>query len=124
MAKKNTGRRRRRPRRPPRVVNVLGAKSFFRVLQTTRKSQTATMTLPPGEESGPKSNEHPGSDQILLVLKGTIAAEVGSKRSSLKRGDVIVVPAGVPHRFVNNGKGPAVTFNVYAPPAYDADEAM
>ena len=105
-------------------MNVLNAKSLFRVLQTTRKSQTATMTLPPGAESGPKGNDHPGSDQILLVLKGTLSAEVGPKRSDLKRGDVIVVPAGVPHRFVNNGKTPAVTFNVYAPPAYDEDEAM
>ena len=31
------------------------------------------------------------------------------------------IPAGVKHRFVNRAKKPAVTFNVYSPPAYPAD---
>jgi mannose-6-phosphate isomerase-like protein (cupin superfamily) len=119
--KRKTARTRRRER-TPKVANVRHATAFFKVLQTTRKSQTATMTLGPGQESGPKSNEHPGSDQVLLVMKGKLASEVGEARHLLKRGDVVVVPAGVPHRFVNRGKGPAVTFNVYTPPAYDPDE--
>jgi mannose-6-phosphate isomerase-like protein (cupin superfamily) len=44
--------------------------------------------------------------------------EIGDKRPSLKEGDVIIIPAGTKHRFVNNGRKPAVTFNVYSPPAY------
>ena len=34
--------------------------------------------------------------------------------------DVLVIPAGVKHRFTNRGNKPAVTFNVYSPPAYPA----
>ena len=44
----------------------------------------------------------------------------GWRRDSLKKGDVIIIPAGVKHRFTNPGRTPAVTFNVYAPPAYPA----
>ena len=93
--------------------------TFFEVLQTSRQSQTAGMTLKPGEESGPKGNDHPKCEQVLLVLEGEVVAQVGDERRTLKAGDVVVVPAGASHRFVNEGKAPAFTFNVYAPPAYE-----
>ena len=108
------------------VTNVRRAKGkFFRVLQTAKRSQTAVMTLKPGEESGPKANEHPKSEQVLLVLEGEVQAEVGrARRRTLKAGDAVLVPRGTAHRFVNKGERPALTFNVYAPPAYDPDESQ
>lgn len=33
---------------------------------------------------------------------------------------MIIIPAGVKHRFTNVADKPAVTFNVYSPPAYRA----
>ena len=36
----------------------------------------------------------------------------------IKKGDVLLIPAGTPHRFTNEAGKPAVTFNVYAPPEY------
>lgn len=104
------------------VENVLGRRSFFEVLQTVGGAQTATMRLKPGESSGPKSNEHPKSVQVLLVLSGEVVAEIGPGRRTLHRGDCVVVPAGVAHRFTNTGAKAALTFNVYAPPAYDPGE--
>jgi mannose-6-phosphate isomerase-like protein (cupin superfamily) len=59
---------------------------------------------------------------VLLVLRGSVFAEEGRTKRTLKAGDAVLVPAGAAHRFSNRGKTPAVTFNVYAPPAYDADE--
>ncbi len=103
-------------------ANVLRSRSFFKVLQTSRKSQTALMTLKPGQRSGPKGNEHPKSEQVLLVLQGSVVAEIRNQKTTLKRGDAVIVPAGASHRFVNRGKSTTVTFNVYAPPAYDEDE--
>ena len=32
--------------------------------------------------------------------------------------DVVIVPAGAQHKFTNPSKARAVTFSVYAPPAY------
>ena len=37
---------------------------------------------------------------------------------SLKKGDVLLIRAGIPHHFENPGRACAVTFNVYAPPGY------
>ncbi|MBV8150507.1 MAG: cupin domain-containing protein [Candidatus Eremiobacteraeota bacterium] len=98
--------------------NIKGNRAFFSVLQTAERTQTAMMTLAPGQASGPKDNDHPQSEQVLLLLSGRLSAEIGDERAMLVEGDVVVVPTRIPHRFVNESNEPAVTFNVYGPPAY------
>jgi mannose-6-phosphate isomerase-like protein (cupin superfamily) len=100
------------------VTNISEAKDWFEVLQTGERSQTAMMTLAPGDATGDKAEAHEKSDQVLLMLDGELTGEVGDERPHLKKGDVIIIPAGVKHRFVNRARKPAVTFNVYSPPAY------
>ena len=100
------------------LSNVDNAKDWFEVLQTTERSKTAMMTLKPGDETGSKAEAHEKSDQVLLMLDGELSGEVGNERQSLKKDDVIIIPAGTKHRFVNRGTKPAITFNVYSPPAY------
>ena len=102
------------------VANISDAKDWFDVLQTGERSQTALMTLAPGDATGDKAEAHEKSDQVLLMLEGELTGEVGDERPHLKKGDVIIIPAGLKHRFVNRAKKPAVTFNVYSPPAYPA----
>jgi mannose-6-phosphate isomerase-like protein (cupin superfamily) len=103
-------------------ANINDAPTWFAVLQTAERSQIATMRLAPEKSSGPKGNEHPNSEQILYVVNGEILAEVGEESALLRSGDGIIVPRGIAHKFSNLSASPAVTFNVYAPPAYDADE--
>jgi len=103
------------------VTNIDKANEWFEVLQTGERSQTAMMTLASGDATGAKAEVHEKSDQVLLILDGELTGEVGDEHPSLKKGDVIIIPAGVKHRFVNRAAMPAVTFNVYAPPAYPAD---
>ena len=98
--------------------NILKSTSFFDVLETAERSQTAVMYLGPGEESGPKQNEHPHSEQVLYVVEGEVEAEVGDERRTLRAGDSVIVRTETPHRFSNRSERPALTFNVYAPPAY------
>jgi len=77
--------------------NAFKQQDFFSVLETCDESQIATMILQPGQWSGKKENEHPASEQTLLV---------------------VVVPRGIAYRFGNTSDKVARTFNVYAPPAY------
>ena len=100
------------------VMNIDEAKEWFQVFQTSDRSQTAMMTLAPGDSTGATAEAHKDSDQVLLLLEGKLTGRVGNARPKLKKGDVIVIPAGVKHRFTNRAGEPAVTFNVYAPPAY------
>ena len=72
------------------VVDTLAHRGrFFRVLQQTSRSQTAVMTIAPGEDAGPEE-EHAG-DQVIYVVEGEA-----------------LVPGTQPLFFVT----------IYAPPAY------
>jgi mannose-6-phosphate isomerase-like protein (cupin superfamily) len=96
---------------------------WFKVLQTTSRSQTALMNLAPGKTSGDKAEAHPKSDQILVVLDGEVMAEIGEEHAKMHAGDMVVIPAGVHHRFRNVAKKPVRTVSVYAPPAYPPAES-
>jgi mannose-6-phosphate isomerase-like protein (cupin superfamily) len=98
--------------------NVLQTRDAFSVIDTTGSVQTATMRLRRGEESGPFGNDHSRSAQVLLVVTGAVRAEIGEKRFRMEAGDSVVVEKGLEHRFVGDSDEDAVTFNVYAPPAY------
>jgi mannose-6-phosphate isomerase-like protein (cupin superfamily) len=104
------------------ISNVHEAKEWFEVLQTTKRTQIAVMTLSAGGHSSEEMNTHENSDQVLLVLEGELVAEVGGKKRNMRKGDACIVPAGTPHRFDNKGPGDALTFNVYSPPEYAPDE--
>jgi mannose-1-phosphate guanylyltransferase/mannose-6-phosphate isomerase len=104
------------------VSNIRDVESWFEVLHTTEKSQTAVMTLKPRGESSEEMNVHQKSDQVVLVVKGEIEAEIGETKRKLKTGDTCIIPAGTPHRLNNPGDQPATTFNVYTPPEYSRDE--
>ena len=90
----------------------------FRVLQTAELSQTAIMTLEPGEASGPKENEHAQSEQTLYLTEGELHAEIGDRSFTMRAGDSAIVARNQAHKFTNRSQKRAVTFNVYAPPAY------
>lgn len=98
--------------------NIGDARSSFAVLENGANLQTAVMMLEPGDESGEFGNEHPASEQVLYVVEGSVEAEIGDDKFSMKPGDSAIVPCNAPHRFVNRSKQRAVTFNVYSPKAY------
>lgn len=104
------------------ISNIHEVKKGFQVLHTTMQSQTAVMILAAGKKSSEEMNTHEKSDQVLLLLEGELHGYVNDEKRILKKGDVCVVPAGTPHRFENQGNRQAVTFNVYSPPEYAADE--
>ena len=89
---------------------------FFEVLQQTARSQTAVMTIAPGEDGGPEE-EHAG-DQIVYVLEGQAEMRVGSERFVAGPGALVLVPAGVRHHARNPGTTPLFFLTVYAPPVY------
>lgn len=100
------------------LTNVRKTESWFSVLQTAELSQSAVMVIGPGEASGPKENEHPASEQVLYVIEGELCAEIGDRSFIMRAGDSTIVRRDMPHRFINRSPQPALTLNVYTPPAY------
>ena len=94
---------------------------FRRVLWTGQYSQLVIMTIPPDGEIGVET--HDENDQILSFVSGLGKAVVGGKTKGVGPGDVVVVPAGVEHNFLNDGPNPLVLYTVYGPPDH-ADGAV
>jgi len=106
------------------IANFLDALSEdFHLLQTTGRTQTATITLQPGEATSEDFNAHPHSEQTVVLLEGELVAEVGHEHHVLHGGESLIIPAGAPHRLRNDAQGPAFAFTVYAPPAYESGDA-
>ena len=57
---------------------------------------------PPG--SGPRLHKHPYTE-IFVLLEGQATFTAGEDVIEAVGGQVVVVPAGVPHKFVNSGVG-------------------
>jgi mannose-6-phosphate isomerase-like protein (cupin superfamily) len=87
---------------------------FRRVLWTGDHTQLVIMTIPPGGEIG--EEVHEGIDQILTFVSGTGEARVAGETKPVEAGDLVVVPAGTKHNFVNTGPNPLVLYTVYGPP--------
>ncbi|MDN5749249.1 MAG: cupin domain-containing protein [Pseudonocardia sp.] len=94
---------------------------FRRVLWTGGNTQLVIMTIPPDGEIG--EEVHEGIDQILTFVSGTGEARVDGETKAVNPGDLVVVPSGVRHNFVNTGPNPLVLYTVYGPPEH-ADGAV
>ena len=94
---------------------------FRRVLWTGKHTQLVVMTIPPGGEIGEETPED--TDQILTFVSGTGKATVSGAEKNVAQGDLVVVPAGHKHNFVNAGPNPLVLYTVYGPPEH-ADGAV
>lgn len=94
---------------------------FRRVLWTGEHTQLVIMTIPADGEIG--EEVHEGIDQILTFVSGVGEAKVGDNTRKVVAGDLVVVPAGTKHNFVNTGPNPLVLYTVYGPPEH-ADQAV
>ena len=89
---------------------------FRRVLWTGKHSQLVIMTIPVGGEIG--EEVHEDVDQILTFVSGTGKAIVSGQERTVTQGDLVAVPAGRPHNFVNTGENPLLLYTVYGPPEH------
>ncbi|GAA0227878.1 MULTISPECIES: cupin domain-containing protein [Cryptosporangium] len=94
---------------------------FRRVLWTGEHTQLVIMTIPPGGEIGEEVHEE--NDQILTFVSGVGEARVSGQTRKVAQGDLVVVPAGRKHNFVNTGPNPLVLYTIYGPPDH-ADGAV
>jgi len=89
---------------------------FFRVLQQTKRSQTAVMTIGSGQEAGPTETHQ--ADQIVYVGDGEAIVTVGDEQRRTGPGGLVMIPAGARHHVRNPGREPLFFLTVYAPPEY------
>ena len=59
---------------------------------------------------------HPNCEEIVYVLEGEVDHTLGEQRTTLRAGDLIIVPRNVPHRLINEGNAPVRTYIVFSSP--------
>jgi mannose-6-phosphate isomerase-like protein (cupin superfamily) len=89
---------------------------YFEIMQDTGRSQTAVMTIGPGEDAGP-AETHTG-DQIIYVIEGHARVRMGDVESEAGPGACVMIPAGTRHHVDNPGTTPLFCLTIYAPPVY------
>src|SRR2546423_13598497 len=58
------------------------------------------VTAKPGQ--GPPLHKHPYVE-VAFTIEGSATITVGDEEREAKAGDIVVIPANTPHRFVNSG---------------------
>ena len=66
---------------------------------------------PPG--TGPKLHKHP-YEEVFVVQEGSVTFTVGDDVIEATGGQILVVPAGVPHKFVSSGSGRLRQIDIHA----------
>jgi mannose-6-phosphate isomerase-like protein (cupin superfamily) len=98
------------------VQLAAGNDAFRREVATGEHSQIVVMTIPVGGEIGEEVHEH--NDQLLVFVEGEGKAVLDGRTSRVTPNDLVLVPAGTRHNFVNTGDGPLRLVTVYAPPEH------
>ncbi|MDI3418515.1 cupin domain-containing protein [Streptomyces luteolus] len=62
---------------------------------------------------GPNRHQHP-YEEIFVITEGTVELEAGGEVLHATPEEIVIVPAGVPHRFSAAGDGRAQMVNIHA----------
>jgi mannose-6-phosphate isomerase-like protein (cupin superfamily) len=85
---------------------------FRRVLYTAPHSQLVLMSLLPGEDIGSEVHH---VDQFFRFEAGEGKSIIDGQEFPVKDGDVVIVPAGAEHNFINTGTELLKLYTVYSP---------
>jgi mannose-6-phosphate isomerase-like protein (cupin superfamily) len=71
--------------------------------------------MAPGE--GPKLHQHP-YEEVFIIQEGRATYTIGSATLEAKAGQIAIVPAGVPHKFINSGSGRLRQVDIHHSPRF------
>ena len=72
----------------------------------------------PGQ--GPGLHKHP-YEEVFVVQEGRGTFVLGDDEIEVGAGEMLVAPAGTPHRFVNTGDGPLRQIDIHVSPSFSTE---
>lgn len=60
-------------------------------------------------------HRHPGQEEVIYVVEGTIEQWLGQEKQALSAGDSVVIPASAVHATFNDGDAPAKILAILSP---------
>lgn len=76
--------------------------------------QLVLMSIPVGGDIGMET--HKTTDQVIAIVAGKGKAILNGQESPIEKHDLVFVPAGTEHNFVNIGDEDLKLYTMYAPP--------
>ncbi len=61
---------------------------------------------------GPRLHVHP-YDEVFIVRSGKALFTIGNQKTQVEAGDILLGPAGIPHKFQNLGPDPLETIDIH-----------
>ncbi len=97
------------------IVSKAKANTDFRqVLENGTHTQIVIMSIPVGGDIGEEI--HTDNDQVLFLVEGEGKVILNGIESPYKTGDIVLVPAGTKHNFINTGSTDLKIITTYSPP--------
>jgi transcriptional regulator with XRE-family HTH domain len=106
----------RRDSRPVLPLGRLGRK-FLLTPRPMEHLEVFIGVLSPGGSTADEPYTHGESEELVVVLAGTIHLQLGTEVHELRLGDSIDYPSSIPHRVVNAGDETAEVMWVISPPS-------
>ncbi|HET7555734.1 MAG TPA: XRE family transcriptional regulator [Gaiellaceae bacterium] len=107
----------KRDDRPALQFGILGRKSLL-TPRPLHHLEVFQGELEVGGSTGEEPYAHGDSEELFLVLSGTVQLELGGELFELDPGDSIDYRSSTPHRAVNTGQERAEVLWIISPPSY------
>jgi transcriptional regulator with XRE-family HTH domain len=107
----------RREERPSLAFGILGRKLLL-TPRPLHHLEVFAGELDPGGSTGPEQYAHGDSEELFVVLSGTVQLELGGELHELESGDSIDYRSSTPHRILNIGQEIAEVMWIISPPSY------
>ena len=69
---------------------------------------------------GPSLHTHP-YEEVFILLEGQATLDDGEERRDVEAGDLVLIPAGQPHGFVNSGEGRLRQIDIHVSPSFSTE---
>ena len=107
----------RRDERPALSFGILGRKLLL-TPRPLNHLEVFAGELEVGGSTGEQPYAHGDSEELFVVISGTVQLELGGELFDLERGDSIDYRSSTPHRISNTGTERAEVMWIISPPSY------
>jgi transcriptional regulator with XRE-family HTH domain len=107
----------RRAERPALSFGILGRKMLL-TPKPLHHLEVFAGELEVGGSTGPQPYAHGDSEELFVVISGSVQLELGGELFELERGDSIDYRSSTPHRVSNSGQELAEVLWIISPPSY------
>lgn len=92
-----------------------GTHEFEGYLHGDTRISFIVVDMPPG--GGPRLHKHP-YEEVFIIQEGVATFTIGETTLEAGAGQIAIVPAGVPHKFINSGEGPLKQIDIHQNPRF------